>query len=64
MNCEAGGFVNSAVTVLFTKLLAPYYAIHKAARLSAAIQNGLWGSFLLAAPIQTNGTFFSGMVEW
>ena len=38
-------------------------AIHKAAGLSAAVQNALWRLFLPVAPIHTNGTFFSGTVE-
>ena len=34
-------------------------AIHKAAGLSAAVQNGLWGSFLPAAPIHSLWDIFS-----
>ena len=39
-------------------------AIHKAAGLSAALQNGLWRSFLQRLPFTPNGTFFSGVIEW
>ena len=41
-------------------------AIHKAAGLSAPIQNGLWRSFLPVAPIHTQWDIFQwndGMVE-
>ena len=41
----------------------PNSVIHKATGLSATIQNGLWRSFLLAAPFTPNGTFFSGTAE-
>ena len=35
-----------------------YSAIHKAAGLSAAVQKGLWRSFLPAAPIHTQWDIF------
>ena len=36
--------------VLFNKCLVPYSAIHKAAGLPAAVQNGLWRPFCMVAP--------------
>ena len=35
---------------LFNKCLVPYSAIHKAAGLPAAVQNGLWRRFCMVVP--------------